>query len=233
MQSNRIQPKHAAQKKRPAPALVILVALLVVLLLALVAVRLHVWLERRDETRAVVLVNQWNDMDSSGFTPHLKTVEDVEVDASCVRALEQMLADCRAAGGSVTLTAGYRSQEEQLLLFNNEVNRQMAEGFSADLAYTIAEKKVGAPGCDEHALGLAVDIQGAAAQSWLRENSWRYGFILRFPEGSEEITGRSADPSHFRFVGSAAAGQIHNMQITLEEYMEMFFSQEAEIIVEE
>ena len=232
MQTQQQEPKHAAQKRRLAPSIKILAVVLGVLLLGLVGIRLHTWLEQRDETRAIVLVNPWNDVESSGFTPRLKTVEGVQVDKSCAKALEQMAQDCRATGCAFTVTDGYRSQEEQLLLFNNEVSRQMAAGRSADVAYAIAEQRVGAPGSCEHELGLAVDIQGAAAQSWLRENAGRYGFILRYPEGSEAITGRSADPAHFRYVGVKAAEQITSMNLTLEEYMGMFFTQEAEIIFE-
>ena len=140
------------------------------------------------------------------------------------------LADCRASGVSITLTGGYRSREEQLKLFNNEVDRQMGAGRSADTAYAIAEQRIGAPGNSEHELGLALDFQGAEAQAWLKENAWRYGFILRYPEGSEDITGRSPDGAHYRFVGVAAAEQIASLEITLEEYMGLFFTQEAEII---
>jgi D-alanyl-D-alanine carboxypeptidase len=143
-----------------------------------------------------------------------------------------MLDDCRESGCSITVTAGYRSREEQLMLFNNEVDRQMRAGRSADAAYTIAEQRIGAPGTSEHELGLAVDVQGSAAQDWMKENGWRYGFILRYPEGSEAITGRSADPAHYRYVGPSAAEQIYTLQITFEEYMGMFFTQEAEIIFE-
>ena len=91
---------------------------------------------------------------------------------------------------------------------------------------------MGRPGESEHELGLAVDIAGDGAQAWLRENAWRYGFILRYPEGSESVTGRKCDPSHFRYVGSAAVAQMASLGQTLEEYLEMFFSESAEIIFE-
>jgi D-alanyl-D-alanine carboxypeptidase len=156
-------------------------------------------------------------------------VEGVQVDKSCAGDLEKLLADCRASGTPITLTAGYRSQDEQLKVFKDEVDRQMLAGYNADRAYTVAEQRVGQPGTSEHELGLAVDVQGAAAQAWMRENAWRYGFILRYPEGSESITGRSADSGHYRYVGLTAAEQITGLGITLEEYMGMFYTQDAEI----
>ena len=223
---------HEAQRKPLKPWIKIAAAILGVLLLSLVGLRFRSWLAQRGEARNVVLVNPWNDVDKSGFRPNLTTVEGVEVDKSCASDLERMMADCRATGCPITLTAGYRSREDQLSFFNNEVDRQMLSGRSADAAYVIAEQRVGLPGTSEHELGLAVDFQGAAAQSWLKENAWRYGFILRYPEGSESVTGRSAEAAHFRYVGDAAAQQIHDLDITLEEYMGMFYTQEAEIIYE-
>ena len=91
---------------------------------------------------------------------------------------------------------------------------------------------MGTPGTSEHQLGLAIDVQGTAAQEWMRENAWRYGFILRYPEGSESVTGRSADSSHYRYVGLTAAEQIQTLDICLEEYMGMFFTQDAEIVLD-
>ena len=52
------------------------------------------------------------------------------------------------------------------------------------------------------------------------------------PEGCEAITGRSADSAHYRYVGETAAFQIYELNITLEEYMGMFYTQEAEIVIE-
>ncbi len=230
MHEAKTKEQEPAGKRRLKPTLLIIAALLALLLLVAAGFRLHHWLEQRGEAKAVVLVNPWNDVDSCGFIPRLKEVDGVQVDQSCAKELSQLLADCRQTGCSITITSAYRSRDEQLMLFNNEVSRQMAAGRSADAAYTIAEQRVGLPGASEHELGLAIDVQGAAAQEWMRENGWRYGFILRYPEGSEEITGRSADSAHYRYVGLNAAEQIFSLGITLEEYMEMFYTQEAEII---
>ena len=221
--------KHLQQKKALRPSVKIIIAALALLLLILTGFRVTHWVAQRGDTRVIVLVNPWNDVQNSGFKPKLKTVESVQVDKSCAGELEKLLADCRASGTPITLTAGYRSQEEQLKVFKDEVDRQMLAGINADRAYAVAEQRVGAPGTSEHELGLAVDVQGAATQAWMRENAWRYGFILRYPEGSESITGRSADSGHYRYVGLAAAEQIFGLGITLEEYMDMFYTQDAEI----
>ncbi len=224
--------EHAAPKRGLRPSVKIAIAVLAAALLIWTGFRVFHWVEQRGDTRVIVLVNPWNDVENSGFSPKLKTVEGIQVDKSCVEQLTEMLEACRAAGTPITLTAGYRSPEEQLTLFENEVSRQRAAGRDADTAYLLAEQRVATPGTSEHQLGLAVDVQGTTAQEWMRENAWRYGFILRYPEGSESITGRSADSSHYRYVGLTAAEQIYSLDICLEEYMGMFFTQDAEIVLD-
>ena len=87
------------------------------------------------------------------------------------------------------------------------------------------------PGCSEHETGLALDIVSLDNQRleeaqeetpeniWLRENCWKYGFILRYPRGKEDITGIDYEPWHFRYVGHAAAEEITRLGLTLEEYL--------------
>ena len=90
---------------------------------------------------------------------------------------------------------------------------------------------VAVPGTGEHELGLAADLmdesypyldeeqENTPTQRWLMENSWRYGFILRYPNGSTEITGILYEPWHYRYVGRGPAEEICRMGVTLEEYL--------------
>ena len=134
MPEKKTRGSHAAPRRRLRPSVKIVLGLLAVLLLVLAGIRVYRWSALRDETRVIVLVNPWNSVDNSGFRPRLKTVEDVQVDSSCAGALEQMLADCRATGTPITLTAGFRTQDEQLSFFDCEVSRQMMAGRNADSA---------------------------------------------------------------------------------------------------
>ena len=74
-------------------------------------------------------------------------------------------------------------------------------------------------------LGLAVDINSISGEQefdiyrWLADNAHRYGFILRYPEGKEAITGIAYEPWHYRYVGKAAAEEIYDTGLTLEEYL--------------
>jgi len=90
----------------------------------------------------------------------------------------------------------------------------------------MAGQWVAIPGTCEHELGLAVDINADKEQSsneevynWLAENAWRYGFILRYPKGKEDITGIDYEPWHYRYVGKEVAKEIYEEGITLEEYV--------------
>ena len=87
------------------------------------------------------------------------------------------------------------------------------------------------PGTSEHQLGLAVDIvaesypvldagqEDTPEQQWLMANSYRYGFVLRYPEGKSYITGIGYEPWHYRYVGIEAAEQMYRDDLCLEEYL--------------
>ena len=98
-----------------------------------------------------------------------------------------------------------------------------------------AYKLVALPGTSEHQTGLAVDFayyengiynddvkEDDKEAIWLKNNCWKYGFILRYPKGKEHITGYKFEPWHFRFVGPKLAKKIYEENITLEEYYQNF-----------
>ena len=78
-------------------------------------------------------------------------------------------------------------------------------------------------------MGLAADITCEDEEAegftfrWLSRNAWRYGFIQRYPEGKEDITGIMYEPWHYRFVGKDAAEEIYRLGLTVEEYLELFY----------
>ena len=107
----------------------------------------------------------------------------------------------------------------------------IVQGYSEENARTEAGKVVAVPGTSEHQLGLAVDIvdienqildedqEKTAVQKWLMKNSWRYGFILRYPNDKSNITGIIYEPWHYRYVGKEAAKEIYDLDVCLEEYL--------------
>lgn len=138
----------------------------------------------------------------------------VAVAAEIEKPLLKLFKAARKAGlKNLYVASGYRTAEEQQSLWEN----------SSDRSY------VQRPGHSEHQTGLAVDLADLKVGArgfgetrtgrWLARNSWKYGFILRYPEGKEEITGISYEPWHFRYVGREVAERCHDNDWTLEEYV--------------
>lgn len=153
------------------------------------------------------------------------------VDERCYDALQNMMNDCRRAGLRPVICSSYRTQEKQQMLFDNQVEKWKNQGYSVDEAKMQAGKLVAVPGTSEHQLGLALDIvdisyqlleeeqENTPTQKWLLENSWKYGFILRYPKDKTDITKISYEPWHYRYVGKKAAKEIFDAKICLEEYL--------------
>lgn len=145
-------------------------------------------------------------------------------------ALQALYIEMRAAGYTdVSVTSGYRSYDKQEYLYNLYTEREMGAGISREAAQKIVDTYSARPGTSEHQTGLCVDMHnlGSASQAfankeaykWLIENCYKFGFILRFPEGKEDITGYSFEPWHYRFVGRYHASEMHRLDMCLEEYL--------------
>ena len=181
----------------------------------------------------LLLVNPWTPLPEDFVPGELVPVQnDQAVDARAYPDLQNMLGDMSQAGLSPLICSSYRSQERQQELYDNKVQRVMAEGVSLEAAQAEAARWVALPGTSEHQTGLAVDIVSLSNQmldetqestpefQWLAENAWKYGFILRYPEDKSEKTGIAYEPWHFRFVGKEAAAEMHDLGLCLEEYLE-------------
>lgn len=173
-----------------------------------------------------------------GFSVETRAIpgyENREFDARAADALEQMLSDAEAAGCKLYLVSAYRSVARQDALFRRKTEAFMEEGFPREEAERQAARYVARPGTSEHNLGLAADIVSADWYSsnndlttafedtphfaWLAAHCADYGFILRYPEGKEAVTGVTYEPWHYRYVGADAARAIMENGLTLEEYV--------------
>lgn len=180
----------------------------------------------------LILVNRWHPVPEA-YMPVLEDIgEGYALDIRCADALLQMLQDCREAGNHPIVCSAYRGMDEQQELYDNRIRRYVDEGVDPEEAPALAARSVALPGTSEHQLGLAVDIidenyvildagqEETSTQKWLMENCLNYGFILRYPNGTTEITGIIYEPWHYRYVGVEAAAEIHALGLTLEEYTE-------------
>ena len=172
----------------------------------------------------VVLVNNWNPIPED-YTTNLVYFGEWRVDSGCYDDLVKMLKD---SPYSYEITSAYRSEATQQYIWDKRLKNYQAAGYSYNEAWAMVAAYVAVPGTSEHHLGLAVDIGGSnALTSWLKEHSWEYGFLLRYPEGKEDITGIQYERWHFRYLGRELAAEIQAMGITLEEYMDMLTAQEG------
>ena len=185
----------------------------------------------------VLVVNPWNAL-PDGYDPDLITMgepygkDGTQVSRVCYEALKQMIDDCNKECPRVYIISSFRSVEYQEGLFENRIQRFQNEGYSREEAEKLAASVVARPGTSEHHTGLAVDIidtrswdlteiqETLPGQQWLMANSWRYGFILRYPKDTIESTGIIYEPWHYRYVGVELATAVFESGLTLEEYFE-------------
>ena len=140
-----------------------------------------------------------------GLAPELRT------------AFDTMVAGAQADGIALWIGSGFRSYADQTVIYDDYVARhgtERADTFSAR------------PGHSEHQSGLAIDVNqvhrgfsGTAAAAWVAEHAHEYGFVVRYPEGKEGVTGYGHESWHLRYLGVELATQLHTEDRTLEEYL--------------
>lgn len=140
-------------------------------------------------------------------------------------AFENLSKDAKELGYRIIAVSTYRDYEYQNKLYNMYVEEKGID---------YADKCSARPGHSEHQTGLAVDVEGSNYDYdefensiefvWMKENAYKYGFILRYPKGKEKITGFKYEPWHYRYVGLDTAKTIHDEKLTLEEYYDKYIN---------
>ena len=174
------------------------------------------------------LVNLKDVLDKKLVTIKYKKTQGVR---TAVEALQTMLETAKE--DKITkwqISAGYRTWDDQVKLLNAKISsyRKKNKDWSSSKARRAALKSVAEPGCSEHHLGLAFDINVKGAKTfsstkqykWLKENCWDYGFIMRYTKEKEKITGFTAEAWHIRYVGVNHAKYMQEHDLCLEEYIE-------------
>ena len=180
----------------------------------------------------VLLVNKNHNV-PEGYSVELEEVEEGhQVDRRIAESLKQMLSDARKEGLSPIICSSYRTNEKQQKLYNNKVKEYKRWGCSSEEAEELASYWVAIPGTGEHETGLAVDIvsrdyqildekqEQTDVQQWLIENSYKYGFALRYPTDKKDITMINYEPWHYRYVGIDNATYMKEHDMCLEEYID-------------
>ena len=177
----------------------------------------------------LILVNKNNFLDKTYIPEDLVDSESKYKDnvMICKKVLEMfnlMKKDALDKGYLIDIMSGYRCYEYQDKIYNRLV---------AEKGLNYAFRYIAKAGASEHQTGLAIDIcvyrdnkcyieheiVDFEEIKWVMENAYKYGFILRYPFGKEDITGYNHEPWHFRYVGNIAAKNIYMNKLTLEEYI--------------
>lgn len=172
----------------------------------------------------LILINSQNPIPKD-YTVNLVELEGGErVDERIYEALTEMLEDAKEAnaGQLPVVVSGYRTTDDQQRIFDGKFKKYRRQGYSKSEALELAGQYAALPDCSEHQSGLAVDINGAVydVYLWLQENSYKYGFIFRYPGSKTELTGIAEEVWHYRYVGREAAAEIFQQGVCLEEYVE-------------
>ena len=175
-----------------------------------------------------VLVNKYNPLEDNYKPDDLEKPEIPFISTSineeqqmreiACDAIKELFTKAKTEGINLLATSAYRSYDLQNNIYLSRLNTKGKE---------YADKYVALPGKSEHQTGLAIDVTNerrnftkrSKEARWLEKNAYKYGFILRYPEGKEYITGIAYEPWHIRYVGKALAKNIHYKGITLEEYI--------------
>ena len=155
-----------------------------------------------------------------------------EMDKRAAPAMREMIQAAKEDGVELMLCSAYRSVEKQQQLFDRSQQAYMAQGMSEEEAYAKTATETAIPGTSEHQTGLAADIvtptyqmldagfADTPAGQWLSEHAAEYGFVLRYPQDKQEVTGIIYESWHYRFVGKTHAKLMKESGLCLDEYLQ-------------
>lgn len=189
-----------------------------------------------------LLVNRQNALPDDFIPADLVRVKDIAGDTfsvysdssvqgvrEAVEALTRMINDAIAEGYEPwKLAEGYRTIKYQQRIFDNQVSEYMNErDMSRSQAISATRQTVADPGQSEHHTGLAFDLNvpgyffvDTAQYLWLKENCWDYGFIMRYTDEKQDITGFLGEEWHVRYVGVEHSKNMQLLDMCLEEYID-------------
>ena len=148
-----------------------------------------------------------------------KSVKSFSMVKEAYEAFKRMSDAATSKGLKVLATCAYRSYEDQKKIYEGYLKKD-----PQDFVDTYSSR----PGFSDHQIGLSIDVwadnktfeefASTKENEWLKDNAYKYGFIMRYPMKKEYITGYMYESWHYRYVGLDAAKEIHNNNITFDEY---------------
>lgn len=179
------------------------------------------YIEIEDTDKEVLLVNKYNKLPDDFEPKNLVQLSSGPLVTHETKvAYEQMVNDAKAEGYSIRGVSAYRSIKYQTEVYNRYLKRDPQE---------VVDTYSSRPGFSEHHTGRTIDLDNISSSmddfgntkesKWIAENAYKYGFIVRYPEGFEDITGYMYEPWHITYVGKEISTAMKDLGIeTLEEY---------------
>lgn len=180
----------------------------------------------RDLNSLLVLVNKNQPLPASYIPPDLVNISDYGIPSArsgfllqetVINDLREMINEAAKEGISLKIISAYRSYDYQEKTYNRWVE---------ELGKEEADRQSAQPGYSEHQLGTVIDFNelnfsfaDTAAGIWLKENAWKYGWVLSFPADSEQITGYAYEPWHYRYIGKANASELQESEMILFDFL--------------
>ncbi len=188
-----------------------------------------------DETDEYLIIANRKNKLSADFVPKELTkvykaasnADKYKMTYTAAMAFEALVKEAEANGINIFPVSGYRSYKTQENTFNSYVNKHMSEDkMTYDQAFAYASTYSQIAGASEHQTGLTMDVNHLEASfgstkegRWLADNCHKFGFIIRYPEDKEDVTGIDWEPWHIRFVGRSCAFEMKELGLCLEEYL--------------
>ncbi len=178
-----------------------------------------------EENMNIILVNRINKIPDD-YKANLVEYNGKLVDSSIINDLDNMFKDAKKDGVNLKINTAYRDKEEQQDIYDRRIKAYKNEGMTDKAAIEKTNSEVQKPGYSEHETGLAIDFSNPSNPEdnepmweWLNANSYKYGFILRYPKDKIDITKVSNEEWHYRYVGKDIAKEMKNTGECLEEYI--------------
>lgn len=173
-----------------------------------------------------MLVNKYNLLSKDYQASNIVNVSSTygyannKLNEEAYNAFKRLANDAKKEGHTIVILSSYRTYEYQEKLWNKDKD----------------DDYVARPGASEHETGYAIDVaeyndpndifKDTESYKWMLENSYKYGFILRYPEGKENITGYKYESWHYRYLGIDLATKVYNEGITYDEYFAYYLNKE-------
>ncbi|WP_058485622.1 M15 family metallopeptidase [Defluviitalea phaphyphila] len=204
----------------------------------------------------LILVNKWNVLSENHIPSTLIDIakdipsakSKIMLEEEAYKKLKDLFEAVQKDGiTDLRAVSGYRPYSYQNNLYNAKVNYFLNQ-YDLEIAKQKASEVVAIPGTSEHQTGLAIDVSSVELLKtsdplveefkytkegeWMYNNSWKYGFVLRYSPEKKDITGIISEPWHFRYVGIPHAEYITINNLSLEEYLK-FIKEQKEMIFED